>query len=570
MKMKKYILVVLAALLLMNTGCEVETIPYDSVSSEEVKGPDGLAAVTKGCYSYLKEEYFVKPYHFVPEFGSDNVALSGTTSDRLMNLYNYNRTLDNYHTQYLWQKSFLIIVTLNRLIDSNETGVSPELDQILGEDHYLRAFLYLTLTNTFGRPYSQSPETNLAVPLKLTADPNDTPARATVKEVYDQIVKDLLAAIDLMSEDKESIYATKEAAQALLSRVYLYMGDNVNAAKYASDVIDSGRFSLLSTGEIAKYFTLAPEENSENIMAVKFVKDNDYLHNGWYTVGSMYANVDGSGWGEMYASKSIRDLLNQHPEDARIKFIEPQYEEEASYDEGGTTITVKNPMWYIFTEEVQEGSHVKSYFRTGLVVNDGGQWKLINPDENITGMYVETEVVGEETKFFITWKGNKQYVDIERMMKTRQGYPKYYVLKCSKQEGQAHLWSPSISRLAEMYLNRAEANAKLGNDQLAIDDINELRQRAGIPTYELGDLPAGKTVLNLVLEERRMELMFEGHRKFDIFRNGLTLDRRYPGTHDRGADATVRMTIPADDKAIIELIPQEEIDRYPVELVQNP
>ncbi|WP_430816265.1 RagB/SusD family nutrient uptake outer membrane protein [Carboxylicivirga sp. RSCT41] len=568
--MKNYILIVLSALLLFNTGCEVETIPYDSVSSEEVTGPDGLAAVTNGCYAYLKEEYFYKPYHYVPEFGGDNIALSGTTSDRLMNLYNYNRVIDNYHTQRLWEKSYLIIVTLNRLIESNETGVSPELDQILGEDHYLRAFLYLTLTNTFGRPYAQSPETNLAVPLKLTSDPDDTPARATVKEVYDQIVKDLLAAIDLMSEDKASIYATKEAAQALLSRVYLYMGDNENAIKYATDVMDSGRFTLLGNSDISNYFTYSPDENTENIMAVKFVKDEDYLYNGWYTVGSMYANVDGAGWGEMYASKPIRDLLNQNPEDQRIKFIEPQYESEASYTEGGQTIVVKNPMWYIFVEEVEDGSHIKSYFRTGLVVDDAGQWKLAEPDENISGTHVETEEVEGETKYFITWKGEKQYVDIERMMQTRQGYPKYYVLKCSKQQGQAHLWSPSISRLAEMYLNRAEGYAKQGNGDLALSDINVLRQRAGIPTWDIDNLPLGKTVLDLVLEERRMELMFEGHRKFDIFRNGLTLDRHYPGTHDRGADNVVKMTVTPNDNAIVEYIPQLEIDRYPGDLQQNP
>jgi len=564
--MKKYIIIAFAALLFINSGCEIETIPYDSVSSEEVKGPDGLAAVTNGCYSYLKEEYFYKPYHYVPEFGGDNIALSGTTSDRLMNLYNYNRVVDNYHTQRLWEKSYLIIVTLNRLIESNETGVSPELDQILGEDHYLRAFLYLTLTNTFGRPYSQSPESNLAVPLKLTADPEDNPSRATVKAVYDQIVIDLKTAIELMSEDKPSIYATKEAAQALLSRVYLYMGDETNAIKYATDVIESGRFSLLSTGDISKYFTYSPDENSENIMAVKFVKDEDYLYNGWYTVGSMYANVDGAGWGEMYASKSIRDLLNENPQDERIKFIDPQYEAEASYN--GETI--KNPMWFIFTEELQDGSHTKSYFRTGLVVDDEGRWLIAESNEHITGTHVETEDDNGEIKYFITWKGAKQYVGIERMMKTRQGYPKYYVLKCSKQEGQAHLWSPSISRLAEMYLNRAEANAKEGNDQLALKDINELRTRAGIPTWELDNLPTGKTVLELVLEERRMELMFEGHRKFDIFRNGLALDRHYPGTHDRGADNVVKMMVLPTDKEVVELIPQLEIDRYPGDLEQNP
>ena len=562
--MKRHILIALMALLLINTSCEVETTPFDSVSSEELKGADGLDGVTRGCYAYLKEEYFIKPYHYVPEFGGDNIALSGTTSDKLMNLYNYNRVIDNYHTQRLWQKSYLIIATLNRLIESNEVGVSPEIDQVLGEDHYLRAFLYLTLCNTFGRPYSQNPESNLGVPLKLTTDINDTPERATVKVVYNQIVKDLKAAIELMSLEKESIYATKEAAEALLSRVYLYMGEYDNTQKYSNDVIESGHFSLVGTGDLENYFIKTPEENSENIMAVKFVKDKDYLYNGWYSIGSMYAHVDGSGWGEMFASESIRNLLDQNPEDARRKFIEPQFVAES--DVSGEV----NPMWYIFTEQVEVGSLEKSYFRTGEVISENGNWKFFGPSEHLTGEFVEEEVVDGEIKYFVTWKGEKQYVKVQRMMETRQGYPKYYVLKCSKQEGQGHLWSPVISRLGEMYLNRAEAKFHLSDEQGALDDINELRMRAGIPIWTLANLPAGKTVLDVVLEERRMELMFEGHRKFDIFRNGLTLDRHYPGSHDRGADDIVKMTVAPHDKAIVEFIPQAEIDSYPGYLVQNP
>ena len=80
----------------------------------------------------------------------------------------------------------------------------------------------------------------------------------------------------------------------------------------------------------------------------------------------------------------------------------------------------------------------------------------------------------------------------------------------------------------------------------------------------------GKTMLEYVLEERRKELAFEGHRRFDIFRNGLTINRTYPGTHDRGAATSVRLTISADDPAAIEFIPQREIDSYPGVLEQNP
>ncbi len=66
----------------------------------------------------------------------------------------------------------------------------------------------------------------------------------------------------------------------------------------------------------------------------------------------------------------------------------------------------------------------------------------------------------------------------------RNGIPKYFVTKHSYQDNVVTLNSPHVIRLAEMYLNRAEANAKEGNDQLALDDANVIRERAGITGAE--------------------------------------------------------------------------------------
>lgn len=91
-------------------------------------------------------------------------------------------------------------------------------------------------------------------------------------------------------------------------------------------------------------------------------------------------------------------------------------------------------------------------------------------------------------------------------MDKRNGYPKFYILKCSLQEGVPQLWSPVVVRLAEVYLNRAEAYAKKGNIGFALADVNVIRTRAGIPVYT--SVPAGMTLLDTVLQERRLELAF--------------------------------------------------------------
>jgi len=103
-------------------------------------------------------------------------------------------------------------------------------------------------------------------------------------------------------------------------------------------------------------------------------------------------------------------------------------------------------------------------------------------------------------------------------------------------------------------------------DQKALDEINVIRNRAGIPSYTLANIPSGKTILDIVLEERRLELAFEGHRKFDVFRNGRTMDRRYPGGHLWGANPLYQ--IPATSNRVVEYLPEKQIILQPG-LIQN-
>ena len=54
----------------------------------------------------------------------------------------------------------------------------------------------------------------------------------------------------------------------------------------------------------------------------------------------------------------------------------------------------------------------------------------------------------------------------------------FYITKCSREGEDSHLHSPIISRLSEIYLNRAEAYAKLGNYSAALADLNTIRERS--------------------------------------------------------------------------------------------
>ncbi|SDM00424.1 RagB/SusD family nutrient uptake outer membrane protein [Siphonobacter aquaeclarae] len=151
----------------------------------------------------------------------------------------------------------------------------------------------------------------------------------------------------------------------------------------------------------------------------------------------------------------------------------------------------------------------------------------------------------------------------------RNGINKVYITKFSNQGGIATLSSPVVLRLSEMYLTRAEALAKKGQNEDALADVNLIRKRAGLSgadLYSATDLKGLASVLEVVLQERRLELAFEGHRAFDLFRNNLPLVRNYPGYHNT---QNGQQTVPANDKQVVHLIPESEIVLNP-NLKQNP
>ena len=113
-------------------------------------------------------------------------------------------------------------------------------------------------------------------------------------------------------------------------------------------------------------------------------------------------------------------------------------------------------------------------------------------------------------------------------------------------------------RLAEAYLNRAEAYAELGNTEKALADINALRDhrmKAGTPQLTVGN----DEIVATVRKERRCELAFEGFRWFDLRRYGCpSLEHTYSSSETEGAGDKFKL----EDKELYTLpIPKSERDR---------
>jgi starch-binding outer membrane protein, SusD/RagB family len=159
----------------------------------------------------------------------------------------------------------------------------------------------------------------------------------------------------------------------------------------------------------------------------------------------------------------------------------------------------------------------------------------------------------------------------------KNGVNMYYISKFSGQDGSPTLSSPVFLRLAEVYLNRAEAYAKKYDIASAVADLNIiLENRLLVPEGEVIDTYlynegsiSDNEILDLVLKERRIELAFEGHRIFDLLRNGRDIVRNYWGFHldsyngvpsssEPGLDAG-GVLFHSDDPNVIYPIPSSEI-----------
>ncbi len=578
---KKYLLAAAGAGLML-TACDIERLPNGSMAAESITSdPDAnLESLVRGAYAQLKT--WSDPMHRLGEYAGDNMMIRGSSTDAFFQFISYSRTPNNYRLQNFWDSGYKAVAQASNIINMIKEGQSVEIDNKLGECYYIRGMMYFYLTRAYGRPYYQAPDKNLGVPI-VNGTPKDLdnlqlPDRSTVAQCYAQVVADLRKAEKMLTIDNGPAYASKGAAQAMLSRVYLYMSgtyENPNrqyadsAAYYASEVINSGSYNLLPRNEFMNYNTYVPETNRESIFVIKRVASEFSGYDHYYGIGGMYANIGGMGWGEMFASAKYIDLLNEtgrndwRPDrkkivDARANFIEPQYvmDGEGKYEEV-----------FRFIKKVYDasGKHTNFNYVQATLIKNGNSYSCSETIEEVATTYEMTPVDEGLQIYSIRYSDGETYTGvIDYRMRLNRVYPEFYIVKCSREGEDSHLYSPLISRLGEIYLNRAEAYAKTGRYGEALSDLNIIRERS-IPGASYSSLDA-TNAQERIDKERQLELAYQAERSFDVFRNGETLTRHYPGPHQAMED------IPATEYRVTFFIPQTAINSYPSgsTLTQNP
>ena len=231
-------------------------------------------------------------------------------------------TYDVNTTSALWSYAYYAISWCNNVInnlDGKESAdvTAQQINNLKAEALFVRALCHFDLVITYAQPYTYEPD-GLGVPVVKVTE-NALPARNTTREVYAQIVEDLLEAETLMSDNytranaKDPFaVASKPAIQALLSRVYLYMGEWQNCANYATKVINSGRFSLADRETYLSMWTATVAARGGEVIFEVFgsTRNSFWDGSGWEQI-SYITNTGANGSADVCASLDLIALYEE-------------------------------------------------------------------------------------------------------------------------------------------------------------------------------------------------------------------------------------------------------------------
>lgn len=575
-------------------SCKMDFYPSDAMTSSQLKeNPASAIYTTDGIYSLFKDNLpykgqssgeagneYVRHYFQLTESRGDNVTVSGYSEDPFTSPYRYEDVNYGKNKTYTWWMAYKIIYAANSNIDGLDPTISENPKQtshLLGENYFFRAIAHFHMVTLFAMPYVCGRD-NLGVPLRIGMDYSQT-GRATVGEVYDAIVEDLKKAIEYMDAGTprgDASYVSATAARALLSRVYLYMGEdeNLKACKLLCDeLIAKAPASVKSAYSVATLqdYPKATWSSPETIWCVHVVYPQD-VYSANETIGAMYmcGEYSTNGWGEWYWSDELIELFNRY-KNTDGTCADNRFQAYFLYKNNTGSILLNDGKETVcFPVKDKNGDFCTTAHVAGLTPDANGDYSFKYEDVNYKA---EKTNVNGYTRYYINhdftggaFEDGKTpaYIrpDIDEGKEGwefRGGlYLPYWNSKWGGQDGQVTVTSPVMLRWAEVFLNRAEASARLGSTQEAIDDVNLIRTRAGLPNdamFTTANMAARgyDSALDMVLDERRMEFCFEGQRMFDVFRNKKTLDRRYVGYHPF-------TTIKYDDPRIALLIPADEVD----------
>jgi starch-binding outer membrane protein, SusD/RagB family len=270
-----FITLIAITLTAISCGKKLDILPIANISEEEVFKTDAnIKKALVGAYDAVSASWayggdiLLYSELLASESTNGEINWDGTYNEP-REVFNKAVLTNNSYITASWAAIYNTINICNGIIINAATVDAADRDRVEGEALFLRGSMYFELVKLWAKPFSAG-ATNPGVPLILEptvgsiTDKNFV-ARSTVQQTYDQILSDLNAAKAKLPATN-TIYATRFAAAAQLSRVYLQMADYAKARDEANFVITTSGLSL--TGTYAAAFN-REENSSEDIFAIQ-------------------------------------------------------------------------------------------------------------------------------------------------------------------------------------------------------------------------------------------------------------------------------------------------------------
>lgn len=486
MKAAKIILMTAGLAALTFTGCEETVLNKESRSTfteDDIWSDIDLA-----------EKLVYSSYNGLGGWGKyHSNALLSIASDEAFILFDYGfwplntGTMDASNMGAFgnaWRMEYESIRNINIFlsrIDEVEGADPDKVARLKGEMRFIRAKAYADLINLFG-----------GVPLVTTVfelDDEFAEQRASYEECVDFIVGELNEAMELVPETvpaDEWGRVTKGACLALKSELLLYAASALHdpsnepsgplfdygktdkwqqAADAAKAVIDMGQYALMEVDSWEDYTKIFLSANPEIIFARP------------YSAEFSHPNIDKVNTPNGYHGWSGNIPTQQLVDDFEMANGKMIHEDGSGYDPDQPYLG-RDPRFYadiVYQGADYRGRKTEFYLPGGLDSRDGPEsWNYAT-----TGYTMRKFM--DESVDFNTGLGTQPYI--------------FY-------------------RLAEIYLNYAEAQFHLGNEDIAREYVNKIRTRVDMPPVS----STGNELLEAIRHERRIELCFEDHRYFDTRR----------------------------------------------------
>ena len=384
---------------------------------------DEIESASAAMYYAISSTWFEYYVFLFKNMLTDDAYAGGAARGDNVDLQYLNEFTFDSESSYIegmFTYFYTIIYYANVILGHIDEDFSDVAARTVAEAHVIRAWCYFDLITMWGNPP--------IVDHELSGSEYDQPNGST-EELWALVESDLNTAIESGNlpektgvNDSSTWRTTKQFAQAILGKAYLWQEKYSEAAAMFDNVIDSGLYALFD-GNYGDLHLEANKHNCENLFESNRVYDSN---NPWNNYQLFYVMINwrmdqlnypsdtpimNTGWGFNCPTQELYDA-----------FV--SVEGEDGYRLNETMITY---------EQLQENMEITV---KSSILNDG----------------------------YFSWK--------TRVLKDQRGYDSDYVYNCNI------LWM----RYAEVLLCAAEANFRAGNTSTATTYFNMIRSRAQAPT----------------------------------------------------------------------------------------